>query len=209
MVSNLETPNSPLQRIFRKTLNHFPFFYSVLTLQCENYLMKRYLFLIVLSCSILSGFAQNSSSINFIIKNIGINVDGHFNTFKITTDFDAEGNLNNIFGKIKVASIRTGIESRDEHLLKEDYFDVENHEFIILEGTAINKKTDNVYKVIANLSIKGITKEISITINIEKTSYGYKVSSNFEINRKDFKVGGSSFVLSKTAKINVIHYQKL
>ncbi len=78
-----------------------------------------------------------------------------------------------------------------------------------MEGTAINKKTDNVYKVIANLSIKGITKEISITVNIEKTSDGYKVSSKFEINRKDFKVGGSSFVLNKTAKINVIHYQKL
>ena len=171
--------------------------------------MKGYLLSILFCCFISFGFSQNTSSIDFVIKNLGINVDGHFNTFTVTADIDSKGNLKTISGKIKVSSIRTGMESRDEHLLKEDYFDVENHEFIALESMSLNKKTDNLYAVSANLTIKGITKAVSIKVNVEKTNDTFKITSSFDINRKDFKVGGSSFVLSKTVRINVTHYEKL
>lgn len=171
--------------------------------------MKGYLLSILFCCFISFGFSQNTSSIDFVIKNLGINVDGHFNTFTVTADIDSKGNLNTISGKIKVSSIRTGMESRDEHLLKEDYFDIENHESIVLESMSLNKKTDNLYAVSANLTIKGITKAVSIKVNVEKTNDTFKITSSFDINRKDFKVGGSSFVLSKTVRINVTHYEKL
>ncbi len=171
--------------------------------------MKGYLFSILFCCFISFGFSQNTSSIDFVIKNLGINVDGHFNTFTVTADIDSKGNLKTISGKIKVSSIRTGMESRDEHLLKEDYFDIENHEFIVLESMSLNNTTDNLYAVSANLTIKGITKAVSIKVNIEKTKDTFKITSSFDINRKDFKVGGSSFVLSKTVRINVTHYEKL
>ncbi len=171
--------------------------------------MKGYLPSILFCCFISFGFSQNTSSIDFVIKNLGINVDGHFNTFTVTADIDSKGNLKTISGKIKVSSIRTGMESRDEHLLKEDYFDIENHEFIVLESMSLNNTTDNLYAVSANLTIKGITKAVSIKVNIEKTKDTFKITSSFDINRKDFKVGGSSFVLSKTVRINVTHYEKL
>jgi len=171
--------------------------------------MKGYLLSILFCCFISFGFSQNTSSIDFVIKNLGINVDGHFNTFTVTADIDSKGNLKTISGKIKVSSIRTGMESRDEHLLKEDYFDIENHEFIVLESMSLNNTTDNLYAVSANLTIKGITKAVSIKVNIEKTKDTFKITSSFDINRKDFKVGGSSFVLSKTVRINVTHYEKL
>lgn len=171
--------------------------------------MKRYFFLVFLCCSILSGFTQNSSSIDFVIKNVGINVDGHFNTFTIKSDFDNEGRLKSISGKIKVSSIKTGLDSRDEHLLEEGYFYNKKYEFITLESSEIEKIGDNSYTVKANLLIKGISKKISIRVDVIKINDSYKISSNFEINRKDFKVGGGSFVLSKTVKINVVHYQKL
>jgi hypothetical protein len=32
-------------------------------------------------------------------------------------------------------------------------------------------------------------------------------SIDFEINRRDYDVGGGSFILGKTVKINVKHYQ--
>lgn len=171
--------------------------------------MKSRLVFIILCCFISFGFAQNTSSIDFVIKNLGINVDGYFNTFTISAKIDIEGDLNSISGKIKASSIKTGIESRDEHLLKDDYFDSENHKFITLVGTELNKNTDNSYAVVANLTIKGITKAISLKVNIEKADDAYKMTASLEINRKDFNVGGGSFVLSKTVKINVIHYEKL
>ncbi len=171
--------------------------------------MKRFFCYILLCFCVSFGFSQNSSSINFVIKNVGINVDGDFKTFTINTDFDTNGTLNSVSGEITVASIITGIDSRDEHLLEEDYFDSENHKFIILQSTSISKKGDNSYTVKANLSIKGTTKAVNVAVKVVKANDKYEVTSNFEIDRKDFKVGGSSFVMSNTVKIKVIHYQKL
>lgn len=171
--------------------------------------MKSYLFSIIFCCFISFGFSQNTSRIDFVIKNLGINVDGHFNTFTIITEIDSVGSIKGISGKIKASSVRTGMESRDDHLLKEDYFDVEQHEFIILESITLSKNTNHSYAVKANLTIKDTTKEVNILVNVEKRNDGYKVTSSFEINRKDFNVGGNSFVLSKRVRINVIHYHTL
>ena len=93
--------------------------------------------------------------------------------------------------------------------MEEDYFDSENHKFITLQSTSISKKGDTSYTVKADLSIKGITKAVNVTVNVVKTNGNYKITSKFEIDRKNFKVGGSSFVMSNTVKIKVIHYQKL
>jgi len=171
--------------------------------------MKRFLFFVICFCCLSLSFSQNKSSIDFVIRNVGIAVDGHFNTFNIETDFDNKGELLNIKGEIKVASIETGIESRDNHILKADYFDIENYENITWVSKAINIIDDVVFTMIADLTIKGKTKEISITVNRDKISNQYKITSSFKINRRDFDVGGRSIVMSNTVKINVVHYHNL
>jgi polyisoprenoid-binding protein YceI len=158
---------------------------------------------------IVPGFAQGSSSIDFVIKNLGINVDGSFNQFSISAKFNSEGALEHISSQIKVASITTGIESRDEHILEEDYFNAQKHEFITLKSTAINRLVDKSYTVDANLTIKGITKRVQVPVEVKKLSGGYEIKSNFEINRRDFDVGGGGFVMGKIVKIRVDHYQEL
>lgn len=170
--------------------------------------MRTRLIFALLFCLSVSGFAQKSS-IDFEIKNLGITVDGHFNTFTITTAFNEDGILEKLSGKINVSSIETGIDSRDEHILKEDYFNADKFQFITLQSTSITKKSDSKFSVKASLTIKGKTKIITIPVSVTKTSKNYKVTSSFEINRRDFDVGGGSFVMSKTVKINVVHYQNI
>ena len=170
--------------------------------------MQRFIILFFTFFCLSNGYAQESS-IDFVIRNVGINVDGHFNTFQITASISEDDELENIISTIKVASIETGIESRDEHILKEDYFDAEKHKSIVLKSTEIKKLKTGTYKVIANLTIKGKTKTITIPVTMQKTDGQYKIASYFEIDRKDFDVGGSSFVLGKTVKISVVHYQNL
>jgi len=165
------------------------------------------LFFIGLICLSAFGFAQKSS-IDFEIKNVGITVDGHFNTFTINPEFNSDYELIAISGKVTVSSIETGIDSRDEHLLEDDYFDTSNHKYITLSSTSISKKSDNSYSAKVDLKIKGKTKQITIPIKVEKLTDSYKITSSFEINRKDFNVGGGSFVMSKTVKIIVACYQK-
>ena len=155
------------------------------------------------------GTAQKTNSIDFVIRNLGINVDGHFNTFQINTTFNAKGELVSIYGKIDVESIKTGIDIRDEHLLEEDYFNEVKFKNITLQSTSIIKNSANNYRVSARLSIKGKTKEIKIPVLVETIGKKKLITSSFEINRHDFDVGGSSFVMSKTVKIQVKQYQNL
>ena len=171
--------------------------------------LKRFIPLLIYLCCLTLGFSQNEPSIDFVIRNVGINVDGHFEVFNIDTDFDATGKLLEINGIIKVASIETGIDSRDEHLLKADYFDIENYENITLVSKKIEYKSYGVFSVVAILTIKDKSKEILITVNRDKLDNQYKITSNFVINRRDFEVGGRSFVLGNTVKINVLHFHKL
>lgn len=170
--------------------------------------MKTRLIFALLVCSCTIGFAQKSN-VDFVIRNLGINVDGHFNTITITPSFDASNNLIKIEGTIDVSSIETGIESRNEHLLEEEYFNAAKHPSISLISTYITKQSANNYVVKADLKIKGKAKKINIPIKVTLTSSSRTLDSNFEINRKDFGVGGSSFVMSKTVKISVRHTEKL
>ena len=147
------------------------------------------------------------SSIDFVIKNLGVNVDGHFNSFKIVAGFDNERQLISITSTINISSIETGIDSRDEHMLEEDYFDAKKHPTITLSSSEIKDVGPNNYKVIAVLTIKGKAKKITFPVTVLKSDDNYKITSYFEINRRDYDVGGGSFILGKTVKINVKHYQ--
>lgn len=151
-------------------------------------------------------FTQNSekTKVTFKIKNFGVNVDGDFSQIVIRTNFNSN-NLDESYinANIAVKSIDTGIESRDEHILEEDYFDEPNHKYITLKSTKIEKKANGTYQMTANLTIKGTTRSIEVPITFQETDDVIMIQSNFEINRKDFKVGGGSFIMSKKVKIQV------
>jgi len=144
------------------------------------------------------------TNVVFTIKNFGLNVDGNFNDVKINTNFNTdqltESYLN---AEILVKSISTGIESRDNHILKKAYFDLENYKKIRLKSIKIEKKDSQKFSLNASLTIKGITKNIVVPLEIVQNEKTVTILANFTINRKDFKVSGGGFVLSNEVKINV------
>lgn len=150
---------------------------------------------------------KTETSVNFEIKNFGVNVDGHFEKVSISALFNPKQELTDISATVQVESIKTGMESRDKHILKEDFY-VEKHKTIMLKTIALKKESLVSYLLTANLIIKDVSKQITIPIQIEKIEETYIITSNFEINRKDFDVGGSSLVLGKTVNISVKHTEK-
>lgn len=178
---------------------------------CHNFTikftMRIRLIVLMFLCFGVKIFAQNTSSIDFEIRNLGVNVDGFFKSFTVTTKFDDANNLEDFTGEIKANSIETGIESRDEHLLKEDYFYVSKYPLITMDVVELYKKAENRYSAKVNLRIKGKAKQITIPLKVEITDSQRKITSEFEINRRDFNVGGGSFVMSKTVKIKVVHIE--
>ncbi len=169
--------------------------------------MKYRLVLLCMVCNLALGFAQDTSRIDFVIKNLGVGVDGHFETFSIQPRFEEE-QLKALSGTIAVASIKTGINARDEHLLKADYFDVENYPQIRFESEVITQKATGTYKVPLKLTLKGKTKRLSIPVTVTNTAKGTKLQATFEIDRSAFDVGGGGLILSKTVVVTVVYYDK-
>ncbi len=142
------------------------------------------------------------SSITFKIKNAGIGVDGSFKGFQGTVDFNPDNLKTSKFDvSVEAKTIDTDNGARDNHLREEEYFGVEKHPKISMKSTKIEKISDGKYKATFNLTLKGTTKAVSFPFSYSKTSTGYKLNGSFEIDRRDFKVGGSSWILSDDVKV--------
>jgi polyisoprenoid-binding protein YceI len=171
--------------------------------------MKKNSILLLCIGLLLSSVARSQSiitdaDITFKIKNIGFNVDGSFSKSYIETDFSSENSsLWKLKGHVEVSTIDTDSKKRDEHLLKDDFFDAENHPLLSLQTKKFNKIADDLYSVEVELTIKNVTKTLKVPFRIVKTKTNEEFYAYFEINRKDFNVGGSSLVLSNTVKIRV------
>ncbi|MEM1123716.1 MAG: YceI family protein [Bacteroidota bacterium] len=175
--------------------------------------MKKIVFLLLLVGWIPTfGYAQNlktniaNTNISFKIKNLGFNVDGTFSDFEVKANFE-EDNLSASYfrGTAKIQSIDTGIKARDEHLQKEDYFHSEKFPEIKLTSKELKKVAEGKYEFIGELAIKGKTQTVTFPIALEKSGNSLTVTGNFEINRLDFEVGESSWVLKKTVKVAIVY----
>lgn len=146
---------------------------------------------------------DEKSEIEFTIKNFGINTNGSLNGLKGTINFNPSDLAASAFNvSVDVNTINTGVDSRDSHLKKEEYFDAEKYPAIKFASTSIEKSI-NGYTVKGNLTIKSVTKAISIPFTVDESADGLTLKGKFSINRKDFGVGGSSAVLSNTADISL------
>jgi len=139
---------------------------------------------------------QMHSSVNFNIKHMGISfVQGKFDKFdgKVST---AGNNLEKgAFDFIVYpATINTGVEKRDKHLMSADFFDADKYAVIRFEGFTATKGKDNTYTIKGKLTIKDVTKEISVPATfggVAKNQQGKEVlglQSKFTINRLDYNI---------------------
>ena len=76
---------------------------------------------------------------------------------------------------IDPSSISTRDNDRDNHLKSPDFFDVEKYKEIKFESTSISKKGESEYIIKGNLTIRDVTKEITLNGDLEgiiKDPYG-------------------------------------
>lgn len=149
------------------------------------------------------------SSVEFKIKNLGFEVDGRFNEAVFNINFDENDISKSSFsGNVSVESIDTDNNKRDKHLRKEAYFDAKNYPKISFESSQIIRISKENYNITGRLTIKDISKQITIPLKTMRTQAGLELSTYFEIDRLDYKIGDNSLVLSDTVKITITYLQK-
>ena len=71
---------------------------------------------------------------------------------------------------LQAASIDTGVEARDEHLRSPDFLDVENHPTLSFRSTEVVAAGSDGLKVTGDLSIRDVTKPITLDVKFEGTA---------------------------------------
>ena len=172
--------------------------------------MKKNLLYIFLLAS-LCGYGQTllpidkESKVKFSIRNLGMNVTGSFTGLDGKISFD-EKNLgaSSFEASIDVNTINTGIGARNNHLRKEEYFDVKNFPRIRLVSTKVTASNKaGTYFLFGKLTIKNTTHDISFPFTATPQDGGYLFNGEFKLNRRDYGVGGNSMVLSDNLTVNL------
>ena len=136
------------------------------------------------------------SEIGFRVKHMMItNVSGSFGKFDITAE--TEGNdfsTATIAFTADVNTISTGNPDRDNHLKSADFFDAAKYPELKFVATRLEKKGDDTYRVTGDLTIRDITRPVSLDVEfggIGKDPWGNEkagFSIAGKINRTDFNL---------------------
>lgn len=159
---------------------------------------------ILLIC-LLASFQLDAqeAKISFKIKNAGVFVEGTFDSIQVVQNFDPQNLANAQFeAVIPVSTIDTGIKARDRHLLKEKYFDIENHPEITFQSSGVENAEEG-YQLKGSLTIKETTLPISIGFNLEYTEGVPYYLGALELDRRAYGVGKNHLILGDMVRISI------
>lgn len=124
-------------------------------------------------------------------------VKGEFHDYDATVDYNAKApEKSSVSAAIKVASIDTNNQKRDDHLRSADFFDAEQFPDITFKSKSVKAAGKNKLTVTGDLTIRGVTKEVKLNLDVRgpvnnpfaegATKIGF--GGELKINRQDFGV---------------------
>lgn len=135
------------------------------------------------------------SSIEFSVRHMMISkVRGRFENFDAVVNFDENNPAGTTVDvKVELASINTKEGQRDGHLKSPDFLDVESYPTMTFKSTSVEKIGDNQAKLAGDLTIKDITRQVSLDVDFVGRAHNpftgqltYGFSATGTINRKDW-----------------------
>lgn len=149
--------------------------------------------------------------IQFKIKHLGFSwLWGRFDTFNggFTLDEDHIEN-SSVNVTIDVASVNTNHAERDKHLRADDFFDVERFPSATFTSTRVEKTGDRTANVHGNLTLKGVTKPVTLKAtyigsgNDPWGSFRAGFEATTDIELKDFNIDYDLGPASTSAEIHI------
>jgi polyisoprenoid-binding protein YceI len=140
------------------------------------------------------------SEISFTVKHLMITkVRGVFEIFDVTIVTAEDPKDSTIEATVDVASVKTGVEARDNHLRTSDFFLVEEHPTMTFTSTSIDGDlASGDFTVTGDLKLRGVTQPVVLKGEfggLVEDPYGNTkagASASTKINRHDFGVSWNS-----------------
>jgi polyisoprenoid-binding protein YceI len=158
------------------------------------------------------------SEVNFKVKHMLVStVRGNFDKFDAAIETNKEDFSDaTIKFEADINSINTKNEQRDAHLKSADFFDADNNPKMTFVSTSVKKISDFEMQVKGNLTLRGVTKEVTLDViyNGTVSGFGDSTVAGFEvrgkINRFDYGLQwnalteAGSIVVSNEVKIEIL-----
>jgi len=135
------------------------------------------------------------SEANFSVRHLVARVSGHFSDFDAKVMFDkANPASSSVQFTVKTTSIWTGVDQRDTHLRSQDFFWVEKYPELSFKSPSIKKTGDSSYDVTGELSLRGVTKTITLPVTflgevkdpMGNAKFGFATETT--LDRKDYGI---------------------
>lgn len=138
------------------------------------------------------------TQVQFTYNHLGFsNITGRFDEVKGDFLFDAaDPTKSSVSITIPVASISTGVDKLDEHLLKADFFDATQFPTATFKSTGVTAAGEGKLAVAGDLTIHGVTRPVVLDVTINGVgehpmrklpAAGFDATA--KIKRSDFGVG--------------------
>jgi polyisoprenoid-binding protein YceI len=134
------------------------------------------------------------SEIQFKAKHMMISsVTGEFKDYDAAIETDGEDfKSSKITFTASTASVSTGSEQRDGHLMGEDFFNSEKFPKLTFESTSVEQKNEDHFILHGDMTIRDVTRPVALSVNFEgkavdpwgNTKYGFSISG--KLSRKEF-----------------------
>jgi polyisoprenoid-binding protein YceI len=142
------------------------------------------------------GIDTAHSEIHFKVKHMMVStVTGAFHRFEGSIESDGDDfDGADIRFSADIDSISTNNEQRDIHLKSDDFFNAAQFPKLIFESTSFTKVAVDNYRLVGNLTIRDITKQVELDAEYNgvavdpwgNTRAGFEISG--KISRKDFNL---------------------
>jgi polyisoprenoid-binding protein YceI len=136
------------------------------------------------------------SNLDFIARHlVASKVRGNFTDFSGSITVGDTVEASSVEATVQAGSITTNNEMRDGHLKSADFLELEKYPTLSLKSTKITAKKGDDYELVADLTIKDVTKSVTFDLEYLGTNPGMApgvtvvgFEATAEIDRRDFNV---------------------
>jgi len=129
---------------------------------------------------------------------------GIFKSIKATILFDEQAPVNaKINVSVDAASLNTGNALMNQHAKSDEALDVTKYPTITFTSKKITKN-GAAYQVTGDLTLHGVTKEISVPFTFKKSGNGANFTAAFSIKRTDYSIGKPGGEIDENIKLSLL-----
>lgn len=130
------------------------------------------------------------SEVQFITKQMGVPVDGRFQSFDAQVTLDPKKpETGSVAIAIDMLSASLGVPETDAEMPKPTWFNAAKYPKATFKSTAIKGLGAGKFEVAGKLDIKGVVRELVVPVTITQAGPQSTATGSFVLKRLEFKIG--------------------